>query len=266
MLGSEIIDDRHARLRRWLGAATVIVAMHFGGGTLALMQWPEEESEPDPAGAVIMELAALAVVPPEQDLAFGPQVEDATPTPIPSEQAILEELDLPTVEEARLAPDPELVLPKIEPMETLEEPEEQELLQTQQHVTEVNTASSVATAPPKIDAAPSETIKAQTVGAVAQPSQAAITWQRALLLHLNRYKRYPAEARSRNVQGVTRVEFKIAASGHLVEAEIVKGSGSTLLDEEALAVLRRASPFPAPPDGSATGHIHLVLPIEFSIR
>lgn len=268
MPSSELIDDRAARLGRWFGAAIIIAGLHLSGGFLALMQWAEEEFDPDPAGAVVMELATLAVAPPDlPDLAVGPPVEDAMPTPIPTEESMLEELELPAVEESPLAPAPELVLPKIEPVETLKEVDEPELLQQQQQVTEINMASAVATAPPKVESVPVSTVvKAQTVGAKAKPNQAEITWHRALLLHLNRHKRYPAEARGRRVQGVAKVEFKIDAAGKLLQARVVKGSGSKLLDDEALAMLRRASPFPAPPNPPASGGHHLALPIEFKIR
>jgi protein TonB len=68
------------------------------------------------------------------------------------------------------------------------------------------------------------------------------------------------------VQGVAQVEFRIDNGGHLTEARIVKGSGSELLDEEAMEILKRASPFPAPPDPSTSGNFRLALPIEFRIR
>ncbi|WP_158007440.1 TonB family protein [Methyloceanibacter stevinii] len=56
------------------------------------------------------------------------------------------------------------------------------------------------------------------------------------------------------------------AAGKLVDARLIRGSGSEPLDEEALAVLRRASPFPEPPDRQPGEQVHLVLPIEFLIR
>ena len=42
-----------------------------------------------------------------------------------------------------------------------------------------------------------------------------------------------------------------------------RSSGSTSLDEEALATVRRASPFPAPPRQLAGDHVHLRVPIRF---
>jgi protein TonB len=267
MLAADAIDARQARLRRWLGAGVLVFATHFAGGTLALVQWPEPDSDLEPTGAIVMELAALAVAPMDpQDLAIGPQSEDAVPTPQPTEQAVQEEIEeLPPVEEAPLAPEPEVLMPK--KVETAEKAEDEpELLKTQQQVTEVSPAASVATAPPKVDATQAPTVKARDAGVTRKPSQAEVTWQKALLLHLNRHKRYPANARSRRVQGVAKVEFKIDGEGKLVEARLADGSGSELLDAEALEVLQRASPFPAPPTPSEAGTLHLALPIEFRIR
>ncbi len=268
MPSSAFINDGKAQLRRFAGAAAVILAIHVGGGFLALAQWPEDVDDSEPEGAVVMELSMFSVAPPDpQDLAIGPQVEEAQPTPIPTQEAVLEELELPTVEEAPLAPEPDLVLPKVEPVETVKEVDKTDLVQTQERqVAVVNTAAAIATAPPKVDAVPEKTVKAQTVGVKTQPSRAEITWQRSLLLHLNRHKRYPSEARNRRVQGVAKVEFKVDGAGKLVNARIVKGSGSPLLDNEALAMLRRASPFPRPPNAPPSGSFHLALPIEFKIR
>ena len=266
MLGTDLFDDGVHRFHRWMEVATVVLVMHVGGGIAASIHWPEREADPEPTGAVVMELAALAVAPLQpEDLAIGPLVEESVPTPVPMKESMPEDFELPQVQESQLAPEPEVVLPKAKPIETVKEVEELETLQEEQQVTEVNTAAAVATAPPKVDALPAETVRAQAVGARAKPTQAEITWQKALLFHLNRHKRYPTVARNRRVQGVAKVEFKIDGRGKLIESRIIKGSGSKLLDEEALSVLKRASPFPPPPDRDSGEHVHLALPIEFRI-
>lgn len=265
MLDMDFFGEGAHRTHRWLEIATVIVVMHVGAGVAATVHWPDTEADPDPSGAIVMELAALAVAPPQpEDLAIGPPVEDAVPTPAPVEESKPDESDLPEVAESPLAPEPEVELPKEQPKETVEEVEEKDTLQEEQQAVAASSASSVATAPPKTDAPPDTTAKAQSIGAKAKPSEAEIKWQKALLLHLNRHKRYPSAARSRRLQGVAKVEFKIDGSGKLIEARLVDGSGSTLLDEEALAVLDRASPFPAPP--GQFRQVHLALPIEFKIK
>ena len=74
------------------------------------------------------------------------------------------------------------------------------------------------------------------------------SWQKRLINHLNRYKRYPDAARSHRAQGVVVVAFKLDRSGQLVASHVEKGQDRPALDEEALAMLKRASPLPAPPD------------------
>ncbi len=50
----------------------------------------------------------------------------------------------------------------------------------------------------------------------------------------------------------------------MLSARLVRGSGDASLDEEAVAMIRRASPVPAPPDGLGSGAIALTVPIKFS--
>ncbi len=74
-------------------------------------------------------------------------------------------------------------------------------------------------------------------------------WRSQFAAALNRVKRYPAGIR--NV-GLPVVRVRIDATGRLISAEIVGSSGSTPLDQAALDTVRRAAPFPAPPDGDQT--------------
>jgi protein TonB len=66
--------------------------------------------------------------------------------------------------------------------------------------------------------------------------------------HLARFKRFPSEARSQRRQGRTMVSFQLDGSGRVASVRLVRGSGVTALDQGAVAMVHRASPFPAPPD------------------
>ncbi len=46
----------------------------------------------------------------------------------------------------------------------------------------------------------------------------------------------------------------------------MRSSGATSLDEEALALLRRAQPFPAPPRELAGDHVDLTVAIRFNLK
>ncbi|MDC7785823.1 energy transducer TonB [Rhodoplanes sp. TEM] len=81
--------------------------------------------------------------------------------------------------------------------------------------------------------------------------------------HLARHKRYPAEARSQGQGGTATVRFTLDGGGRVTGVTLLRGSGNPHLDRESVEVVRRASPFPAPPDGHGRGFTQ---PIRFGIH
>jgi len=61
--------------------------------------------------------------------------------------------------------------------------------------------------------------------------------------------------------GVATVEFAIGHEGHLLSSQIVQSSGSSLLDQETLAMLARAQPMPKPPGNAPDSALSFVLPL-----
>jgi protein TonB len=55
-------------------------------------------------------------------------------------------------------------------------------------------------------------------------------------------------------------------SGQVLSSEIAKSSGSPLLDEEALAVFKRASPLPFPPDEIPDAFLENFMPYGFGMK
>ena len=62
------------------------------------------------------------------------------------------------------------------------------------------------------------------------------------------------------------VFFSLDRQGRVIESRVVRSSGATSLDEEALALLRRAQPFPAPPRELAGDHVDLTVAIRFNLK
>ena len=83
---------------------------------------------------------------------------------------------------------------------------------------------------------------------------------------LERNKRYPAVAQSRREQGIAQVFFSLDRQGRVIDSRVVRSSGASVLDEEALALLRRAQPFPAPPRELPGEHVDLTVPIRFNLK
>src|SRR5258705_4908060 len=98
------------------------------------------------------------------------------------------------------------------------------------------------------------------------PQVAVARWQTQLAAHIEHFKRYPAEARSRGEQGIAKVAFKIDHEGHVLSSRIVQSSGSAALDQETLAMLARAQPMPPPPDQISDAQLSFVVPVRFNFR
>ena len=61
---------------------------------------------------------------------------------------------------------------------------------------------------------------------------------------IERAKIYPEAARHEGVQGTVELRFRIAADGSVEAVEIVRSSGSGILDEASQETIRRAGPYP----------------------
>lgn len=251
----------------WLIAASLAIALHVGGAALSLVQWPEEDTSFDAAGVVPIELAPLATSTPldSPESAPGPVTQEAPNTPEASKRTEATPPESVQVERAPLAPSPEVVLPDTKPREEKVEEKPEEKV-SENNPTDPSVGDPVTRTPPKIDAPEAVTTAAPAVGAGREAVLAQATWQKSLLSHLNTHKRYPSEARARGQQGTVKVQFTIDRTGKVIESLVLTSADAGALDAEALAVLRRSSPLPAPPDSMPGETITLILPIQFHIK
>jgi protein TonB len=81
--------------------------------------------------------------------------------------------------------------------------------------------------------------------------------------HLARYKQYPADARSSGKTGTAAVTFSIGGGGGVTSVSLARGSGVASIDQEVVAMVRRASPFPAPPGGRPQS---FTVPVSFRLN
>lgn len=74
-------------------------------------------------------------------------------------------------------------------------------------------------------------------------TQADYGWLRDMLWkRIEELKRYPALARTNHWEGRVVVQAVIRADGTVGDLSVAESSGHALLDEEALVVMRKASP------------------------
>ncbi len=127
-------------------------------------------------------------------------------------------------------------------------------------------AVSETTAPPAVSAPPAETLAAPNAGFSEAQRQSIARWQRRVVVHLNRFKKYPIEARKAHVEGDVEVVFRMDRDGHVIERRVLRTSGAGSLDDAALEILRRAEPLPQPPADMQGSTFELMLPIEYRVK
>jgi protein TonB len=270
-----------AEVRRWALAGAVVALVH-GGIAAAMVAWREPVDLSEPAAAIVIHFAPVAVAPlaPETGLPPGPEqvASDAAPS-VPgeiSEEKIERKLEQRV--EARLEPEDR---PQTRPVEELPPqvppapdpevavalaPRPQEVRQErQQQQQDPRTPAPVTTAPQALPVETAPVAAAPEQGQFKPSNSRAVQiWQRQIVALLERNKRYPPGAQSRRQQGVVQVSFSLDRQGRVVESRVVRSSGVAALDEEAVALVRRAQPFPAWPAGQFPGErIGLTVPIGF---
>lgn len=117
--------------------------------------------------------------------------------------------------------------------------------------------AQTASAPKPVDASRARTNAVPTSGVASSMSIA--TWRGSVVALLSPHKRYPNGG-----GGTSPVAFTIDRSGRVLSARLIRSSGSSILDQEAMALARCASPVPAPPPNIGGGSIVLSVPVRFS--
>ena len=99
-----------------------------------------------------------------------------------------------------------------------------------------------------------------------QENRMLATYGQSISKEIKRYQKYPPIAQRRGWEGTAEVSLQISAEGKVTAITLAKSSGHTVLDQEALEMVRRASPLPqAPPD--LRGHALVVaVPIVFKLQ
>jgi periplasmic protein TonB len=122
--------------------------------------------------------------------------------------------------------------------------------------------ASLTSAPSAVEQK-AERAAAAAPGAVSQNSNALPNWKSALVAQIERHKRYPDGARD---YGVALVAFSVDRSGGVHHPHIVRSSGSSLLDHDAIAWVERSQPLPPPPPEIAGAQIAITVPLGYTVR
>jgi TonB family protein len=249
--------------RLWILAAVGALALHIGGAALAIAHLRTDDVD-DSLGAPAIEIGLEMMSPHLEptDLPPGPDADASVASPALAEQkAEVKETELPKdVPTETEEPDR-----AVTPDDQKKPKEDDAKLAAVQTSASTESVAAEATATPSSEAiqqGPSSVAPAQGTGESARRMRA--TWQKELIAHLDKHKRYPASRSQKSAEIV--IGFALDRMGHVLSTSIVKGSGDAAFDEAALAMVRRSDPVPQPPPLVADEGLSFTLPVIFRIK
>ena len=259
---SDLVEQKPSR-RLWIFAGVCALVLHIGGAALAISHLQTEEAD-DALGASAIEIGfELASVRHEvTDLPAGPDTDASMASPQLAEQkAEIKETELPK-DTPTEAEDPDRV---VTPNESNKPKEDDPKIATVQTAASTESVAAEATATPSSEAIPEGPRSiAPAIGTGETARRVRATWQKELVAHLDKHKRYPSERQQKAAE--IYIRFTLDRLGHVLSTAIEKSSGDTAFDEAALAMVRRSDPVPQPPPLVAEEGLSFTLPVIFRVK
>lgn len=285
----EMFDISPSRWRDkilWGSAAAIVFFAHVASATWIATHQAEPVIEDGPPPAIMIEMAALpeAINTQEQqlseDLTNAPDVAASEPQPEPPPQMVTQTIPTPEPPQPTPLPEPvveqevaklvekaEVPLPPSRPVvekpkpKDLPKPKKVELrkeppkkIETKAEPSTPSKAAMVASA--QVDKG--QRNAASQSGGSGSSGISPARWQSKLQAHLERRKK--RLSRNDGQSGTVTVRFSIDTGGNVLSASVAGSSGNPSLDSAVVAMVRSASPVPAPPpDAGRT----VTVPIRF---
>ncbi len=260
---SDLNTEQKPSWRLWIFAAVGALVLHVGGVALAVAHLQNDDFD-DSLGAPAIEVGLEMQSPHLEatDLPPGPDADASVASPALAEQkAEVKETELPK-DVPTETEDPDLV---VAPNNSKKPKEDDPKVAAVQTSASMESVAAEATATPSTEAIPEgprSVAPVQGTGESVQRMRA--TWQKELVAHLDKHKRYPSERSEKSAEIL--ISFALDRLGHVLSANIVKGSGDTAFDEAALAMVRKSDPVPMPPPLVADEGLNFTLPVIFRVK
>ena len=259
---SDLIEQKPSG-RLWIFAGVCALVLHIGGAALAISHLQTEQDD-DALGANAIEIGLeMASVRHEAtDLPPGPDTDASTASPQLAEQkAEVKESDLPQDKPTETEEADRLVTPN----ESKKPKEDDPKIAAVATAASTESVAAEATATPSAEAIPEGPRSiAPAIGSGETARRVRATWQKELVAHLDKHKKYPSERQQKAAE--IYVRFTLDRMGHVLSTAIEKSSGDTAFDEAALAMVRRSDPVPQPPPLVADDGLSFTLPVIFRVK
>jgi len=260
---TELDTGQKTSRRLWIAAGIAALALHLGGAAFALAHLANDDAD-ESLGAPAIEIGLELMSPKQEvtDLPPGPDSDASVASPALAEQkAELKDTELPK-DVPTESDDPDRT---VTPNDVKKPVKDDTKIATVQTAASQESVAAEATAAPSLDnieQGPRSVAPALGIGETAQRVRA--TWQKELMAHLDKHKRYPGDRALKSAEIL--VGFVLDRMGHVLSTSIVKGSGDPAFDEAALAMVKRSDPVPAPPPLVADEGLNFTLPVIFRLK
>jgi periplasmic protein TonB len=258
---SDLIEPRPSR-RLWIIAGLCALALHLGGGALAVAHLRAVEPD-DLVGADAIEVGIDLTSEHREptDLPAGPDADASVASPAIAEQkAEVKQSDLPK-DVPTETDDPDRVVTQNESNKPRED--DTKLAAVPTPASEQSVAAE-ATAAPSVDEVPAGRSQAPVLGTGKALQRLKASWFAQLSAHFDKHKRSPQLQKFKNATVAIDVTFD--RFGHVLSSSVAQSSGDPAYDEAALAMMRRSDPVPRPPPAVADEGLHFMLPVNFHAK
>lgn len=278
-------SGRIAELALWGCAGLLVLTVHVGAAAMLMQNPPVEAAESAPPAAIMIEMAAIPEAAQTEENQITPDLmesedvksdtaepveEPPPPEPEPEPEPVVQELpEPPPPEPMAELENVEVPLPVLRPLPEETKPEEKKPEPVKKVVRQQKpkppAPATKAAQEAKADVQQSNRTAAnQTLaGSSSSSSISPDRWKSRLYAHIKRRQRYPSQSRADRQEGTADISFQIDANGNVISVKLIRSSGFPLLDEEAIASIRRASPVPQPPPEA---NRLITVPMLFNLR
>ena len=268
----------------WCAGLALSAALHIGLPTQILSSPSAEPEAVDPqpdgiTGALMFDLSDIIAAPsalqedsiPQEEAVKAPTVTEspeAVEAAKAAEQPLLSQIPYDVEDESLkfgvAAPEPEVETEEVaEEVATEHEPEQIEAESQVGAEDREASQQSVAGVEAETEA---ETAKAESEGLTAEQTAEIREWQKSIVLLISGAKTYPAKARSDRIEGEVHIQFTLDRYGALVSTQVVKSSGSTVLDDAATQTVKQLGKMPTPPNYLSGNAFMLIIPLRYSFK
>ena len=106
----------------------------------------------------------------------------------------------------------------------------------------------------------------ENIEVVDSAQEAMLRYQDMVKQKIEEVRRYPSWAKRQGIEGIVGLRFIVSSCGLSQDVEIICPSGSKILDEEAIATIRRANPFPPLPEEICSSLVKMEIYLVFTLE